>query len=429
MAWLGESENLFQLLEKSRRCSPGGFGSQQVRGCLSWRLREQSSQWQVAHVNSCFTRRVTSLRWHPCLLNTVAYGTHAGDIVLWDYNKPEPATGWPKIEGVGMGYGCITEMRFHPQKPNLIYTTAVDGKFCLQDFEGRQSQVWLDTNTLDYWWCSVDYSLEHGVLLVGDNRGSAVLLDMNTHSTIRHYQKLHKGKIKYIEFCPARSWMLVTTSVDRTIRFWDIRMLRCNADKPRPLSTAEHGGVVSSAYFDPIHGTRLLTTAQNGEIRVYDPEDLWEEPRVVVPHPHRSFQHMTDIRATWHPLYQDMCVVGRYPKKDDPDQSRTVDLMDLKLGERCGFFYSSQLSGLIQLNQFNRSGECLASGMGYHGLIWKAPEGVSRVTAGVGPGVLNEPPGTGLVLGDIQPPLTKKRKGPTRPHKENLLPKKKKLQL
>lgn len=306
------AENLVHLLDSVKRSS-GVHGQRQTRTCLRWRLKERCSRWQVAHVNSCFTRRVTCLRWHPIHPEVVAYGAHSGDIVLWNYTKP--ASDSPKIEGLGMGYGCITDMRFHPDNSNLIYTTAVDGKFSLQDFEGRHSQVCLDTMTLDYWWCSMDYSVEHGVLLVGDNRGSAVLMDMNNHKTICKYNRLHRGKIKHIEFCPARSWMLVTASVDHTIKLWDIRKLCSNLTdcaKPSPLSTAEHTGLVSSAYFDPIYGTRLLTTSQNGEIRVYDSHNLWQEPTKVVSHPHRNFQHMTDIKATWHPLCEDMCVIGRY---------------------------------------------------------------------------------------------------------------------
>ena len=367
------SGNLVGVLSASRS-SVNGHDAKRVRASLEWRLRDRYSRWQVAHINSCFSRRVTSLRWHPWHPEEVAYGTHAGDIVLWNYAKPPRDC--PTIEGLGYGDGCITEMRFHPENPGLMYTTSVDGKFCLKDFEGKHSEVLMDTMTLDYWWCSMDYSVQQGAILVGDNKGAAVLMDMTNHTILRKYSKLHKGKIKYIEFCPARNWMLVTASVDRSIKLWDVRMLRCESAvsaNPTPLSTALHDGLVSSAYFDPIHGVRLLTTSQNGEIRVYDSDDLWREPSCVVPHPHRSFQHMTDIKATWHPLYEDMCVIGRYPNKGDSDQLRTVDLIDLKRKELCSQFHCPQLSGIIQLNQFSRSGDCLASGMGYNGLIWKPP--------------------------------------------------------
>lgn len=369
------SESVVDVLE-STKLVPGNLERRRTRSCLEWRLKEQCSGWEVVHASGCFTRRVTCMRWHPLHPETVAYGAHSGDIVLWNYRKL--ALECPKIEGIGMGYGCITEMRFHPRHFNLLYTTAVNGKFCLQDFEGKHSEVCLDTMMYDHWWCSMDYSMDHDVLLVGDNKGSAVLMDMTNHKTIMKLDRLHRGKIKHIEFCPVRSWMLVTASVDRTIKFWDIRMLRSATSRHTPLSCAQHNGLVSSAYFDPIHGSRLLTTSQNGELRVYDSHDLWRDPTHVVMHAHRNFQHMTDIKATWHPLHEDMCVVGRYPRKEDSDQARTVDLIDLKTGTECGHFYSPHVSGIIQLNQFSKCGDCLASGMGYNGLIWKPPQSVGK---------------------------------------------------
>ena len=371
--------NLVDVLNSGKQLPAGGpsFESytQHVRTCLGRRLENQCSSWKVVHTASSFTRRVTAIRWHPVHPDVIAYGTHGGDVHLWRFSKPCTEDD-PMIKGVGMGYGCITEMRFHPHQPLLIYTTAVDGRFSLSDFEGRHSTIILDSADINYWLCSLDFSIEHGVIVVGNNHGSATLLDLESNKTIRKHNKLHKGKIKYAEFCPSRNWMLATASVDRTVKLWDIRMLRSagNDGKPQPLSIAEHSGVVSSAYFDPISGVRLLTTAQNEEIRVYDSHNLWKKPTFVISHPHRNFQHMTDIKATWHPLYDNLCVVGRYPKRENPDQSRTVDLIDLGTGKRTGYFYASHLSGIIQLNQFNKLGDCLASGMGYNGLIWKFSE-------------------------------------------------------
>lgn len=323
------------------------------------RFLNTSQHWKVYKTASPFTRRVTCARWHPQYPDVVAFGAHSGDILLWHYDSP--SVNDPVIKGVGMGYGCITEMRFHPDDPGYIYTSAVDGRFCLQDFEGRQSQVYLDTMEIAYWWCSFDISRNHGLIIVGDNHGNAALLDSDGRS-IGTYKRLHKEKIKHLEFCPARPWMMATASVDRTVALWDIRMLKEGAVKgspllksPKPITVMKHGGPVTSCYFDPIHGSRLLTTAQNEEIRVYDSHNGWEEPTVTVNHPHRHFQHMTDIRATWHPLYADLCVVGRYPRKEDDDKTHSVDLIDLVSGQRVGYFYSPHLSNIIQV------GHCLCA--------------------------------------------------------------------
>ena len=375
-----KKSSLFSLVFASQ-ATPYQYSSQSsVRDCLSQRFLRLSSHWTVYRTASPFTRRVTALQWHPTYNDVVAVGSHGGDILLWKYDKPGPTD--PQIKGVGMGYGSITEMRFHPQNPTLIYTTAVDGRFCLQDFNGRCSEVFLDTMDIRYWWCSFDISQGHDVIFVGNNCGGAMLLDSNGQ-TIGRYMRIHKGKIKHIEFCPARSWTVATASVDKTVALWDIRMLKencCNnySKSTEPLAVMSHNAPISSAYFDPMFGSRLLTTSQNGEIRVYDPYD-WETPATTIEHSHRHFQHITDIKATWHPLYNDLCVIGRYPCKEDPDQSRTIDLMDLKSGERVGYLYSPHIPYIVQLNQFNKTGDSLASGMGYSVAIWKAPEDTEAV--------------------------------------------------
>ena len=365
--------SLLHLLDKTR-LGPVESCQEGVRTCLRERFLEETPTWNISKTASPFKRRVTCLEWHPTYHNVVAVASHAGDILLWNYEEPNRNI---FIEGIGCGYGSITEMKFHPENPSLVYTAAIDGCFRLQDLQGKLSEVYLDTMQIQFWWCSFDFSREHNVIFVGDNVGNAVLLD-SSGQKICKYSRFHKGKIKHVEFCPARSWTLATSSVDHSVALWDIRMLRlqtgavprgskCNRNA---VAVMDHGAPVNSAYFDPIYGSRILTTSQNSEMRVYDPHD-WCKPTIVVEHPHRHFQHLTDIKATWHPIYDDLCVVGRYPALGDLDQTRTVDLIDLKGGERVGSFHSSSAAGIIVQNKFNKRADALASGMGCHALIWQ----------------------------------------------------------
>lgn len=382
---LGSKNSLLYSLYESQLSPFGSRGLSQrgVRSCLRDGFVESANTWSVYKTASPFNRRVTCIEWHPTYHYMVACCSHAGDILLWNFENTEKDK---LIQGLGYGYGAITSMKFHPVNPSLIYTTAVDGRCCLQDFEGRHSEVYLDTMDYKFWWCSLDFSTEYEVIFVGDNIGNAVLLDLDTGQKICQYPHLHKGKIKHVEFCPARSWMFVTTSVDHTVALWDIRMMKSASEsvmkKPAHISVMKHKGPISSAYFDPIYGSRLLTTAlgPDSEIRVYDAHN-WDEPSITVKHPHRNFQHMSDIKATWHPLYEDLCVVGRYPNKEDEDKTRCVDLIDLESGQRVGYLYSPHFAQIIQLNKFNRLGDCLVSGMGYTTLIWKPPRGAVEKTA------------------------------------------------
>lgn len=347
-----------------------------LRNCLKQRFVKDAVKWRVHKSLSPFTRRVTAVEWHPTYHNTVAFASHGGDIHLWNYDDRSRDL---NIRGLGYGFGCITAMKFHPENPRFIYTTSVDGRFCLQDFEGRQSSVFLDTQDISYWWCSMDICRPHNVLFVGGNTGKAVVLD-SSGEVVCEYKKLHRGKIKYCEFCPTRCWLVATASVDHTVNLWDIRMLRSHSGKQfEPISSLVHGAPVNSALFDPHFGSRLLTTAQNSELRVYDACSNWETPTAVISHPHRHFQHMTDIIAMWHPIHDGLCVVGRYPGKEDSDQSRCVDLIDVVHGKRVSSFFSPTLKGVIVLNKFSRCGSCLASGMGYQCLLWQPEEEVLRL--------------------------------------------------
>ena len=342
-----------------------------LRRCLKQRFVEEASSWNVHKSLSHFSRRVSALEWHPVYHNVVAFASHGGGIHLWHY---EDSSRDRTIRGLGYGYGCITAMKFHPENPSSIYTTSVDGRFCLQDFEGRQSSVFLDTQSLAYWWCSTDLCRDYNAIFVGGNTGEGVLLD-SAGAVVCRYAKLHRGKIKHAEFCPARNWLLATSSVDHTVALWDMRMLRSESGtitkRPKPISVLNHNAPVNSATFDPHFGSRILTTAQNSELRVFDAANNWEEPTSVITHPHRHFQHMTDIVATWHPVHDGLCVVGRYPGREDADQSRCVDLVDVARGEIVGSLFSPSVKGVIVLNKFNRFGTRLVSGMGYHCLLWQ----------------------------------------------------------
>lgn len=167
--------------------------------------------------------------------------------------------------------------------------------------------------------------------------------------------------------------MFATASVDQTVKIWDLRNIK---NKTNFLHLLPHEKPVNAAYFSPTHGAKLLTTDQHNEIRVYSSSD-WTKPLHLIPHPHRQFQHLTPIKATWHPRY-DLIVVGRYPDPKfpgyTPSELRTVDVFDGNTGEMVCQLYDPNASGIISLNKFNPMGDTLASGMGFNILIWNQEE-------------------------------------------------------
>ncbi|KAJ8272345.1 hypothetical protein COCON_G00112040 [Conger conger] len=178
--------------------------------------------------------------------------------------------------------------------------------------------------------------------------------------------RLHKAKVTHAEFNPCCDWLLATASVDHTVKLWDLRSIK---DKTSFLHEMPHEKAVNSAYFSPVDGSKLLTTDQYDEIRVYCSSD-WSKPQKVISHPHRQFQHLTPIKATWHPMY-DLIVAGRYPdQRVCPGESRTIDIFDGKTGALKYQLHDPNAPGIISLNKFSPMGDVLGSGMGFSILIW-----------------------------------------------------------
>ncbi|XP_037795820.1 DNA damage-binding protein 2-like [Penaeus monodon] len=332
-----------------------------------------------------FDRRATALAWHPTNPNVVAVGSKGGDIILWNYqadgNKPRTF-----IKGVGPGgsiqslqfderhsgykaytvsidgtlayhdleaeerknflvtgdielesldelntgaNGSIQALKFNTDNPNLAYTASINGNMECQDVtRGSCHKVFLSTGDCDHWYTSLDVSVPGKVIIVGDNKGYVNLLTQDGEKLWTN--RLHQQKVTHIEFCPRMPWCFVTASVDRSLKVWDIR----------------------NSYSCP---SFMLSR--------------------TISHPHRQFQHLTPIKATWHPL-RDIIVVVRYPDPAFPgyvdNEPRTVDFFDGATGKLLHQHLDRNCDNkIISLNLFNQTGDALLSSAALLVWVWK----------------------------------------------------------
>ncbi|XP_043371714.1 DNA damage-binding protein 2 isoform X2 [Dermochelys coriacea] len=356
----------------------GGSIRAQLRQCLQLPFVRSLTSYRLFRTASPFDRRVTCLEWHPTHPSTVAVGSKGGDIILWDYEVLNKTC---FIKGKGPG-DSLGGMKFSPFEAVKLYVASGDGTLSLQHLEGKAAQVISRTpgcgheyHDVCFWYCSVDVSASCRTVVTGDNVGNVVLLSTGGEEIWK--LKLHKKKVTHVEFNSRCDWLLATASVDQTVKIWDLRNIK---DKSSFLHVLPHDKPVNAAYFSPTDGAKLLTTDQHSEIRVYSSSD-WTKPQHLIPHPHRQFQHLTPIKATWHPRY-DLIVAGRYPDPKFPgytvDELRTVDIFDGNTGEMVCQLHDPNASGIISLNKFNPMGDTLASGMGFNILIWSREEMVTK---------------------------------------------------
>ncbi|XP_070763724.1 DNA damage-binding protein 2 [Enoplosus armatus] len=343
----------------------------QMRQCLQEPFVRSLSSYHFHSAISPFDRRITCLEWHPTHPTTLAVGSKGGDLYLWDYKVPTKET---FIQGSGAG-DFIGGMKFCPMDLSKVYVASGAGSLTIQSFEGRTPTVLSrtqdcghDHHNVCYWYCCVDVSVSRQMLVTGDNVGQLLLLGLDGQKIFS--DKLHKAKVTHAEFNPRCDWLLATASVDHTVKLWDLRNIK---DKKSFLHEMPHERAVNSAFFNPLDCSKLLTTDQYDQIRVYSSSD-WSKPQHIIQHPHRQFQHLTPIKATWHPVY-DLIVAGRYP--DDrvcPGDQRTIDIFDSNTAELVCQLQDPTASGIKSINKFSPMGDVIGSGMGVTVLVWDRNE-------------------------------------------------------
>lgn len=357
---LETSKNLIHVLQQF---SYGTKCRVQVQEAVKSPVVDLTKDFELYRNASPFDRRVTAMEWHPTKPSILAVGSKGGDIILWDtdsINKDK------FVHGIGAAGSCQA-IKFWPWDTDKIVSASINGTVTLHDFETQTGTVLADTmDSYDHWYCSVDVNPGRYLVVAGRNGG--ILHMMSTEGRKVFEYRLHKNKITHVEFSPREEWLLCTASTDQTVQMWDVRYMK---DRKSCLQVLRHDKPVNSAYFSHTDGCRLLTTDQNKEIRMYR-APFWQL-ETTIEHPHRFFQHISPFKASWHP-FEDLIVCGRYPDKSTAGSTglelRTIDIFDADTGKIVSQLYSQGTDGLCPLNKFNRQGDALASGMGFHILLW-----------------------------------------------------------
>ncbi|XP_030837503.1 DNA damage-binding protein 2 isoform X3 [Strongylocentrotus purpuratus] len=360
------------IVHRIFRHTTGQRFKQSLRQATIQPFVQQLSEFRVSHGASPFERRVTALEWHPKHPTMLAVGSKGGDLMLWDYSKGQD--GWNVVQGIGKG-GSVQALRYDLSDPSWIFTSSIDGMVSRLSFDGQPKKIYLNTNDWNHWYCSVDINYTDSVLTAGDNNGNVVLMSRQGEEMWKY--RLHKQKVTHCEFNRRCPWLLATASTDKTVKMWDIRNV---SSKTSYIYQMNHERPINSAYFSP-DGTKLLTTDQHSHLRIYS-GPMWDTLERTIIHPHRFFQHLTPIKATWHP-FQNLIVVGRYPDATlegfEHDTVRSIDAYDVSSGELVCRLMDQCATGIQSLNVFNPSGDALATGMGLNTLIWQNADIRSQV--------------------------------------------------
>ncbi|KNC80688.1 hypothetical protein SARC_06964 [Sphaeroforma arctica JP610] len=109
-------------------------------------------------------------------------------------------------------------------------------------------------------------------------------------------------KISCIDSHPSKA-LLVTSSLDRTARIWDLRQMKSKNGSVKPIAEQTCRLSVSSGYFSP-SGAKVITTGMDDTIKVWDYTETpktkpstSEKATVVTKHYNQTGRWVTNFRA------------------------------------------------------------------------------------------------------------------------------------
>uniref|UniRef100_A0A8D8T2K1 Damage-specific DNA-binding protein 2 n=1 Tax=Cacopsylla melanoneura TaxID=428564 RepID=A0A8D8T2K1_9HEMI len=354
-----------------------GSGSKSLREIQNWCTSKKFLNFKLLTRNSLVQERITSLVWNKARPQQVAFSDKHGHIVVSDLKQTDNSVKWNislQKNGVGPG-GNILAMKFaKSERPDCysLWFVGLEGFVVHMDCpHGEENLVipgdtdggpvkyseFIPTNNYNHWYTSMDLTPNETIIGAGCSKGFVQFISPD--GTELEKFRAAKKKITHIEFCPKNPIMFVTASLDNMVKIWDRRYLK--SPQEDFIHTMSHSKPFNSAYFNE-RCDMLLVTDQYDNILIYD-TTTWSLI-TTIKHPHRQFQHLTPIKATWHP-HADYFVVGRYPM-DKAD--RCLDLYNVN-GDRIGTLDSTS-EKIQSVASFSPDGNFILSSFGCGIEVW-----------------------------------------------------------
>jgi DNA damage-binding protein 2 len=253
-------------------------------------------RWLVdAAVLKLHSRRTTCLEFHPTRDNIVLSGDKSGQIAVWDLDRVFERTVLPDVNR-----WLTNALRFLPgagANDAACATCSYDGTVKLFDVEiGVVTRTLVDANPegwgaveaqdkLGKWitFIGMDVMPQAGLVVAGDSKGSVYLLDPRAPSPAGVLQVHRRNtKVQSVSVHPLDERLVLTAGNDYQARLLDARCLggggapagaaakgKGPAGGPSAAEVASfaHARVVNAAYFSPLTGRKILSTAQDNRLR------------------------------------------------------------------------------------------------------------------------------------------------------------------
>ncbi|XP_034535917.1 WD repeat-containing protein 76 isoform X2 [Notolabrus celidotus] len=251
--------------------------------------------------------RIFSAAFHPCSSSLLmATGDKWGKVGLWKLGGDWGDDGVLLFEPHTRPVGC---MAFSPAHPTDLLSLSYDGTLRCMDVE---KAVFNDVYDIGDGLKTFDFmSHDCSTLVVGNWYGEVAIVDRRTPGN--SHESLHSVDPKTLRCVSVhplqKQYFAVAES--KIVSIYDSRCLK-KTKSPAVSQLHGHSLSISSAYFSPCTGNRILTSCMDNSIRVYDTSSMTSRTPLLssIRHDMHTGRWLSKLSAVWDPKQEDCFVVG-----------------------------------------------------------------------------------------------------------------------
>lgn len=219
----------------------------------------------------------------------------------------------PQVGAFEVHSRTITSIKVPIFDPNSVITSSYDSSIRCLDLQSQVStQLWQpDDDDIDLGISCIDLSPEaKDIIFFSTLEGTFGRFDRRA-KTKAEIWSLSDNKIGGFSLNPLLPHLIATASLDRTLKIWDLRMIKGKGDLRRPSLLGEHQSRLSVSHASWSRGGYLATSSYDDTVKVYDMTDAmkWKpgqdlsakqmKPAHVIPHNNQTGRWVTILKPQW----------------------------------------------------------------------------------------------------------------------------------
>ncbi|OLL25599.1 DNA damage-binding protein CMR1 [Neolecta irregularis DAH-3] len=268
--------------------------------------------------------RIYSLQMFPTPdRRIVLAGDKLGNLGIWDVDgsrsdpdneDDEKATELPLIHQFKLHASTISSFVNDPHSIQKLYTASYDSTIRSLDLvTGVSTEIYVPELEDGEAWgpllSGVELYPNGNIMIFSNTNGSIGRRDLRQPPASTNLYDLHEAKIGGISLHPLAPHLLVTSSLDRTMKLWDLRKISGSKSWKSSSSIGEYNSPlsVSCAYWNK---DTIVATSYDDTIRIFPHQNSvqWPvdhdlgimKPEYTIKHDNQTGRWVTIFRARWH---------------------------------------------------------------------------------------------------------------------------------